>query len=67
MEEKYFELGLPEYLKNDIGALENGKRVKSSVLDCLYNEVYGSINSAYFSSEITEEQARYLRKKYLGI
>lgn len=29
------------------------------------NEVQGSINSAYWSVQITEEQANYLRRKYL--
>ena len=58
---------LPLYLKNDIIALEEGLKNNSTLLDCLYCEVYSSINSAYHSHEISFEEAAYLRKKYLGI
>lgn len=61
------EIYLPKYLKNDITALEEGIKNKVSVLDCLYCEVQGSINSAYYDNEITEEEADYLREKYLGL
>ena len=57
---------LPRYLRSDIVALEEGLKNNSSVLDCLYDEVQGSINSAYYDNEISESQADYLRKKYLG-
>lgn len=67
MDKSYLEVDLPEYLQNDIDALAEGIKTKSSVLDCLYDEVWGSINSAYYSDEISDEQASYLRKKYLGI
>lgn len=67
MDKSYLEVDLPEYLQNDIDALVEGIKTKSSVLDCLYDEVWGSINSAYYSDEITDEQVSYLRKKYLGI
>lgn len=56
---------MPNYLKKDIVALEEGRKINSSVLDCLYCEVQGSINSAYYDNEITKEQAAFLRKKYL--
>lgn len=62
-----FELTLPQYLKNDIVAFEEGVRKKSTLIDCLWSEVYGSINSAYYDNEISREQAEYLRKKYLGL
>ena len=62
-----FELTLPKYLKNDIEAFEEGIRTKSTLLDCLWGEVYGSINSAFYDNEISEKQAAYLRKKYLGL
>ena len=62
-----FENSLPEYLRNDIIAWEEGFKNKSTLLDCLYGELYGSINSALYSYEITDEEARYLRKKYLGL
>lgn len=35
-------------------------------VDCLLDEIYGSINADYHGGELTEEQARYLRAKYLG-
>ena len=65
--EEISEASLPGYLKKDIEALKEGYETNSSVLDCLYNEVQGSINSAYYDNEITKEQAVFLRKKYLFI
>lgn len=62
-----FELTMPLYLKKDIEALIEGIRTKSSLLDCLYCEVYGSINSAFYDNEITAEERKYLREKYLGL
>jgi len=61
------ETGLPKYLKNDIIALEEGIANNSHLLDCLYNEVQGSINSAYYDNEITKNQADYLWRKYSGL
>jgi len=61
------EIYLPRYLKNDIVALEEGIKNNSTLLDCLYDEVQGSINSAYYDNQITENQADYLRGKYLGL
>jgi hypothetical protein len=58
---------LPPYLKKDIVALEEGRKNDSLLLDCLYCEVQGSINSAFYDNEITKEQAVFLRKKYLGL
>jgi len=58
---------LPPYLKKDIIALQEGIKSNSSVLDCLYNEVQGSINSAFHGKEITREQADYLWEKYAGL
>ena len=66
--DKYsFEYSLPKYLKDDIEALIIGRETNSTVLDCLWCEVYGSINSALYSYEITDQEAKYLRYKYLGI
>lgn len=62
-----WELTLPRYLKKDIEAFVEGIRSNSTLLDCLWGEVYGSINSAFYDNEISEEQAVYLRKKYLGL
>lgn len=67
MEFVELEKTLPEYLKNDIDAFVKGLEENSSVLDCLYGEVYGSINSALYAHAITDEEAKYLRKKYLGL
>lgn len=61
------ERGLPIYLQKDIDALIVGEKNKVSCLDCLYDEVYGSINSAFWGFEITEEQKDYLFDKYLGL
>lgn len=61
------ERALPKYLRNDIDAWVEGVKTGSTVLDCLWGELYGSINSAYYDNEITKEQADYLRQKYLGI
>lgn len=59
LHEEIMERSLPEYLKDDIMALTEGYRTNSSLLDCLYCEVQGSINSALYSDEITEEQAAF--------
>jgi len=67
IDKAYLEHHLPTYLQKDIDALKKGVAENSSLLDCLLDEVYGSINSAYWDQTITEEQATYLRKKYLDI
>ena len=59
------ELNLPPYLQRDIEALKQGMDRDALYLDCLFDEVYGSINAAEWDAEITCEQARYLRAKYL--
>lgn len=61
------ERGLPIYLQKDIDAWIEGVKNNVSHLDCLHNELYGSINSAYWGYEITEEQKDYLFDKYLGL
>ena len=66
-DEDIFEASLPFYLKNDILALEEGRKNNSTLLDCLYCEVQGSINSAFYNREITEKEAKFLREKYLGL
>ena len=64
--ERSYETGLPEYLQNDLDAYKEGLRTKSSLLDCLWGELYGSINTAEISEQsITHAHAAYLRKKYL--
>ena len=45
---------------------EKGLKEKSSLLDCLWCELYGSINCAEINEKsITHEHAQYLRDKYL--
>lgn len=64
--EQIYEHGLPEYLQHDLDAYKKGLRTHSSLLDCLWGELYGSINMAAISDGIiTQEHADYLRKKYL--
>ena len=64
--ERSYEHGLPEYLQHDLDAYKEGLRSHSSLLDCLWGELYGSINIAEINDRcITPEHASYLRKKYL--
>lgn len=63
--EEIFEKCLPRFLQDDIDALVEGRKNNSSLLDCLYCEVQGSINSALYGNYITEKEAQYLREKYL--
>lgn len=65
--EDIFEISLPIYLKKDIFALEDGRNSNSMLLDCLYCEVQGYINLAFYSNEITRKEADFFRKKYLGL
>lgn len=64
--EESYEHGLPEYLQHDLDAYKEGLKNHSSLLDCLWGELYGSINMAAISDGIiTPEHADYLRQKYL--
>ncbi len=64
--ERSYEYGLPEYLQHDLDAYKEGLRSHSGLLDCLWGELYGSINMAAISDGvITPEHADYLRQKYL--
>lgn len=64
--EHAYEFGLPDYLQHDLDAYKEGLRTHSGLLDCLWGELYGSINIAEINdSAITPEHADYLRKKYL--
>ena len=66
MEDEMFERNLPPYLANDLAAWKKGVEEGSRLLDCLWGELYGSINIAEINdSAITHEQAQYLRDKYL--
>ena len=64
--ERAYEYGLPEYLQHDLDAYKEGLKVKSDLLDCLWGELYGSINMAEINDgAITQEHAEFLRNKYL--
>ena len=64
--EQSYEHGLPEYLQHDLDAYKEGLKNHSGLLDCLWGELYGSINMAAISDGIiTPEHADYLRQKYL--
>ena len=65
MKEELLEKNLPKYLENDIKNLKEGIKNKVSYIDCLINEVQGSVNSAYVDGDISEEQCDYLYKKYI--
>ena len=48
------------------GCLQRWLKNGSTILDCLWGELYGSINAAEIDDgAITPAQADYLRKKYL--
>ena len=60
------ERNLPPYLAGDLEAWKKGVREGSRFLDCLWGELYSSINIAEINDgAITHEQAQYLRDKYL--
>ena len=64
--EQSYEHGLPEYLQHDLDAYKEGLKKHSNLIDCLWGELYGSINMAAISDGvITPEHADYLRQKYL--
>lgn len=63
--ETYLETGLTTTLQQAIADLVQGEKNKVSHLDCLLDNLYGSINADFWAGCITEEQANYLRKKYL--
>jgi len=64
--ERSYEYNLPEYLQHDLDAYKDGIKNGSKLMDCLWGELYGSINIAEISDQtITPEHADYLRQKYL--
>ena len=61
-----YEYNLPNYLQHDLDEYKSGLKSGSSLLDCLWGELYGSINVAEINDQfITPEHADYLRQKYL--
>ncbi len=64
--EQAYEYWLPSYLQHDLDAYKEGLKTKSTLMDCLWGELYGSINVAEIDDGlITPEHADYLRKKFL--
>ena len=64
--EQSYECGLPGYLQEDLDAYKHGLTNGSKLMDCLWGELYGSINVAEISEQsITHDHAAYLREKYL--
>ncbi len=64
--EASYEYGLPSYLQSDLDAYKMGLKNGSELIDCLWSELYSSINIAEINDgEITSEHADYLRNKYL--
>ena len=64
--ERAYEYGLPAYLQHDLDAYKEGLKSRSPLMDCLWGELYGSINAAVITDgAITHEHAQYLRQRYL--
>ena len=64
--EQAYEYGLPAYLQHDLDAYKEGLKSGSPLMDCLWGELYGSINAAEITDgAITHEHAQYLRQRYL--
>lgn len=62
-DEEILEKCLPKYLENDLKNLKEGIKNKVRYLDCLINELQGSVNSAWVDGDITEEQCDYFYRK----
>ena len=60
-----WETNLPAAIQKDIDAYLEGIRSQATYLDCLADELYGSINASQWGWEISKEQADSLRAKYL--
>ena len=66
MDYEMSERNLPPYLVHDRDARKKDVEEKPHLLDCLWGELYGSINIAEINDgAITHDQAQYLRDKYL--
>ena len=64
--ERAYEYGLPAYLQHDLDAYKEGLKSGSPLMDCLWGELYGSINAAEMTDgAISHEHAQYLRQRYL--
>lgn len=61
----YLETNLSQHLQKAIDDYIQGEKDKVPYMDCLWGELYGSINADLWAGIISEEQAKYLRAKYL--
>jgi len=66
LDRTYLEKDLPAFLQYDLDEFKKGEVEDVSHMDCLWSELSGSINSAFYGGEITEEQANYLRAYLYG-
>lgn len=64
-DKSYLETNLSQQLTKAIEDYKQGETDQVSYRDCLWDELYGSINSDLWGGAITQEQAVYLRTKYL--
>jgi hypothetical protein len=64
--EKYsIDFRMPDYLMKDIKLLEDGIEQNSSIVDCLQDNLYGTLNIALINDmSITKDQAAIIRKRY---
>lgn len=65
LNKKILEKSLPGYLENDLKNLKEGIKNNVTYLDCLINELQGSVNSAFVDGDISEEQCDYFYRKYI--
>ena len=55
--EEIFEKCISKYLEEDLKRLKEGIKNQVSYLDCLINELQGSVNSAFVDGDITEKSS----------
>ena len=58
---------MSESIQESIKQYLEGEKDQVLHLDCLWGGLYGAINADLWSGLITEEQAGYLREKYLDL
>lgn len=64
-DKSYLETNLPSNLEKALRSYIEGEKENTLYLDCLWDELYGAINSDVWAGYISEEQANYLREEYL--
>ncbi len=64
-DKSYLEINLPDSLQEAITEYLRGEKEQVLYLDCLSDALYGAINGNLWGGRISEEQAVYLREKYL--